>query len=236
MAEKKGVGGWMKRMLFEEVSTEAPGKSSSPATSKPSGAPVFRSSTASPISPKFARPLGSAQAPLSGVNHEMFAEIEEALEDRSSLAYKKFSEVLVSLTAKLPDEATRFAAALAVAPTLNLDPDAIREAFSERLSILDSLQGEFEEATQHELDRRVNGAKSEVEKIDGDINGLSREIDRLNSQLEDLKKLKAQKSAAIESDSESITSVRKQMKNAFEAVRAKATTERDTVSRHTQGS
>lgn len=236
MAEKKGVGGWMKNLLFEDVSTESSGKPSSPATSKPSGAPVFRSSTASPTSPRFMRPLGSAQAPSGGVNDEMFAEIEDALEDRSSLAYKKFSEVLSSLAVKLPDEVTRFAAALAVAPTLNLDPDAIREAFSERLSILDSLQSEFEEATQHELDRRVNGAKSEVEKIDGDINGLSREIDRLNSQLEDLKKLRAQKSAAIESDNESLMSVRKKMKSAFEAVRAKATTERDTVSRHTQGS
>jgi chromosome segregation ATPase len=230
--QKGGLGKRFHHLIFEDT----PQNSSAKSGSQPStpDVPVFTTS----ITKDSSRPRTSfvASASNDSVDPSMLAEVEKALAERSAPAYKQFTQLLSNLATKLPDESTRYAAALAVAPSMQLELPAIRSAFDGRLGILDDLQKHFEDQSQQELDKRVKGTQAEVDSIDEEMDATSKSIAKLNSHLEELKQSKEEKSASIAHDSDNIATVRKQMLIAFEAIRAKATTERDTVSRHTSGS
>ncbi len=224
----KGFGSRLRGLMFEDDSSQT----SQPTPVSPSE-PHRPNPTFGSIAPRVPSTPSSFDASVSmnGVDPALLADVEQALSKRNPPAYLQFTGVLSSLAAKIADEGTRFTAAAAVAPNLNIDLATVRSAYEERVRIVGSLREAFEEQSKTELDKRVSVAEREVKGIDTEIQRVQAEIARLTAQAEGLVRDRAARSASIAADRENIASVRQGMLAAFAVVEAKVTNERDNASR-----
>lgn len=219
--KRGGLGSRLRSMVFEEDTREHQTLTSAPTEDNSSTAPIFKTTRSSESS---AAPRVTSVT--QGVDSELVADIEGKLAARNSQAYTKFNDILSRLSA-LPNDETRFTAAVATAPALGLDPKSIRAAYDDRLKNLDVLQGQFEEQSKREYDTRVKGTEDEVKEIDN-------QIAELTNQIQELSKTRSAKAASVDENRNNITSVKGEMLAAFAAVKATVTNERDNVARHIQ--
>lgn len=236
-----GLGAALRGMIFEEDPSRKTSSEDEPSIVASSGAkPAFGTShraAQGSFTPTFAP---SVVAP--GVDPQHQAEVERLLSERNPATYLKFSSLLSSLAAKIPDSATRFSAALATAPLMGIELSAVRAAYDERLKILDNLRQQFEEHSRRRLEdansrfqQEVVGIDSELARVSTEIEQARAQIARLEARSMELASQKEQKSRTSTLERDSIASVETGMLSAFDAVRGKATTERDEVSRHITG-
>jgi hypothetical protein len=162
------------------------------------------------------------------------ADVEQALAQQNPPAYRQFAGVLLSL-ARMPDEETRFAAAIAVAPNMNINMGEVRAAYEARVRMVDTLREGFKAQSKAELEKRVGTAQREVADIDAETSKITAEIARLTRRQEELGSLRTSKTTSIATERENIATVEQGMLMAFDVVKAKVINERDTVSRHTSG-
>jgi flagellar motility protein MotE (MotC chaperone) len=215
--------GKLSRMLFEDGP-----KTDAPKSSPTFGTPQFGVGAIAP----------SVQGPRFGTTADpaMIAEVESALSQRSSSVYLKFTSLLASLASKLPDEASRFAAAFAVAPNMGLSPEAVVSAYGERVGTLQTLRQQFEAQSRDTLNQRVQGTQQEADKAAAELDRTNQDIATLTAKAELLRKTRDDKLAQINHDREEITATSTKMVAAFEAIRIKVAAESETMSRYIRGS
>lgn len=228
--EKKGFLGSLRDLVLEDE-----GKGESPPTPTPS-APIFSTASAQGIptsTPSFSLP--SQVTVSTEIDQEMLAEVEAALAGASPAAYIQFADIVASFSV-LPDEKSRFTAALVTAKrTLNLTAQSIQAAYEQRINMVGSLKASFVEQSNASLSEKVKGAESRVAQADRDISSIQGEIDRLTARLNELKRVRANESEEIENARAHVEGVRSKMQVVFDVVLAKAKTERDIVSRNITG-
>ncbi len=234
--KKKGVLSRLGGLIFEEETPKKGSVESGKDTSSQSDKPIFgRSSGTNAQKAYVPRAFVPKNQSSESVDPSMLSEVEQALSRRNPPDYLKFVGLLSSLSNSGLDEPEQFKAAVATAPVMKLSLDSVKSAYDERLRVLDELQSEFESQSAQELSDRIDGTEKELLEIDAEASQLEKEVERLQSRQQELKIKRDEKSSSIASDRENITSVRDQMIKAFGAVRAKATTERDILSRNTGG-
>ena len=237
-----GLGATLRGMIFEDDKSSE-GSSNGERTETPVDSsdtrPVFdavrRASTQ--FNPTFA-----ASVSVGTVDPQLQAEVDRLLSERNPPVYLQFSSLLSSLASKLTDPTTRFTAALATAPLMGIDLAIIRSAYDERLKILDTLRGQFKEHSRKKIEecdaragRDVSGIDSEITRISAEVEQARAHIANLEARSRELALQKEQKTATFKAEHDIIVSTETGMLSAFDAVKAKATTERDEVSRHISG-
>lgn len=217
---KRGKG--LRGLLFEDETKEQRTPSTTPVF-----APAMSYPTTSMLTPT---PLPGAEP---SADPSMIAEVEQALARQSSPVYSQFATLLQSLSG-IPDERMRFASALSVAQTTqNLRPEAIQQAFDERLSALDGIQTAFVQQSDAEMQKR-SGAE-DLARLNGEMERRSSEVARLTAELAQLTAQRDERNRLIEAEQARIADVRGRMINAIGFVRNKVRTERDTVTRNLTG-
>jgi len=214
--------GLLKSLLFED---EGKGKDPPKVSLKtPADQPVF-SMGASP-----ARAVSSG-----GADPTMVQEIESALDERSPAVYKQFAELLASLKDKVPEQ-TRYAAALATAPLMHLDVQAVSKAHEQRVDLLDTLERQFGQQADDALKTRIAAAEAAKAQATTEHEQVVAQLAQLQARRDAALAEVGRQGALVESSRTSSAEVRTHMAAAFAAVRARVTEERDALSHQTTGS
>jgi len=233
MTKKKGglLGSLRDLVVEDDTKKEAP--------EAPAGGPVFGTAVpgtpfpAGPGAPTFTPTY--SYTPQATADPQLVAEVESQLAGASSAEYTKFGALLAQMS-QIPDERLRFTTALNVASTtLGMDPAAIRRAFEGRVTTLDQIEAKFRTQSQAVLNEKTQQAQAELTRLQGDLERRTAELERLRGELTQVQAQQAATQAKLVSDQQEIESVRQNMQAALAAVRAKVTTERDTVLRNIGG-
>ncbi len=196
---------------------------------------VFAPSTPSfATTPGFTPSFAPSPQPI-GVDPQLIAEVEQMMASQHSPVYTQFGALLASMQ-NIPDEHMRFVTALSVAKTLNLAPDAIRQAYEDRLKALDGIEANFASQSEQERQRRDSLTQGTLTKLTSDISQREATLQQLQTELQQLKVQQADAAAAQGRDRQELNTLQANMHAAIDAVRTKATAERDTISRNIGGS
>lgn len=101
----------------------------------------------------------------------------------SAALLTQFTSTLESLAEAIPEEGSRFRAALKVLAKQNgVTSDQLTDAFNGLLSVLDSEAGKFSALVDKQKSQEVDARDTQVQQINAQIEGKNKEIEALMSQ------------------------------------------------------
>ena len=189
-SKKGGFGAALKGLFVEEVPDE-----------RPAPAPAHASQGSLPVDPTPTR----IQPPA---DPEVLATLEARLQKECPHAYGSFMEQYENMKEFIPDEATRFKAALKASHTAPAD---LLSAIGDLTKVMDTAHGEFLHTVDEQRKARVGTAQAA-------LNALDQEIKACTDKLQSLKVKYEADAKAVQADSAKIDAVAASFESAYTQV------------------
>lgn len=228
MAEKPTDSGFFSRVrkgidsaIYSDAPT-VPTVSSPPSRATSESTPIFGSSTTqTPFAPRT----------VTSVDPAMVSRIKEQVAAKTHEAYGQLHALVAELASVIPDEGTRFKAALVSMSRLGFNQQTIATIYNDRVEFIQSFAADFEQAAQAKLDQATQQGEGDMKAIDADTTRLQNEINERNARLAELQQRRIQLSAERQEKVNSLTRNSVETREAISMVREELVRERDTVSR-----
>ena len=229
MAEKPADSGFMSRVrrgiesaVFTETSSPQP-VSSPPSKVTSEATPIFGSNTSTTPFPSRA---------VTSIDPAMVSRIKEQVSARTHEAYGQLQALVQELSSVIPDEQTRFKAALVSMSRLGFNQQSIATIYNDRVEFIKSFASDFEQAAQAKLDQATLQGEGDMKAIDAETTRLQNEISERNARLTELQQRRIQLSAERQEKVNSLTRNSVETREAISMVREELVRERDIVSRY----
>jgi chromosome segregation ATPase len=213
MADKAGksglfgtIGGALKGLVLEEV----PETSAAPAPS-----------ASVPTTPAPSRPRSvSAAVPDAKIRQV----IESAVHEAALPAYVAFKALADSMSAAIPDERTRIAAAIAALKTQGHDLAAVLKDIDECFAALDQKEREAQAAADKQMKDRVGGLELTCKGMDDRAAELEAELAELKKKMLAARESIQHETAEIQATHDTFVAAVQSMRNELLQMKSKLTT------------
>jgi hypothetical protein len=201
--KKSGLWGFVKGAFVEEV-PEGQQASQPPPRGQSSPPPVAH-----------AAPVAHPPPTFDQASRE---KLEAAVVESAPQGYLDFEDFLSTLADSIPDEDSRWRAALKLVSKRGHSPEALLGDFDKCIGILQEKYRQFDAETQEHIKKKVSGRKEKVGSIDSAILLKQEEIAKIQSQIAGLAEERKAEVEAMDASHAKILAVKAGFDSAFRSV------------------
>jgi len=218
--EKKGIGSRLWSLVTEDV----PDKNDAQAPQAPT-APV-----GVPMSPAVASMPFQVSAPVAVIDPVVRKKLEDSISAEAPAGYAEIVNNLVTLSEDIPDERSRYRAAIRLAGKAGHTLDHLLGDLDKCVGILEAKAREFADEVKRQIDTKVGARRTSIAQRESEITSKTQLIVQLQGEIAQLQQANLTESEDIASETAKITGIGNNFNLAYQAVHAAVIEQRNKIS------